>query len=616
MNDKVIRIGGASGYWGDASIATPQLLASGNLDYLVYDYLAEVTMSIMARARAKDPNQGFATDFVTATLKPHLKDIAKQGIKVISNAGGVNPQACAQLIRSQISDQGLDLKVAVVMGDDLISKKVMFAEKNIKEMFSGSNFPAVDSIASINAYLGAFPIAHALNEGADIVITGRCVDSAVTLAACIHEFGWQRGDYDKLAQGSLAGHILECGTQATGGNFTDWELVAESLPFAGYPIAEIKASGEFICTKPENSGGIVSVGTLCEQMLYEIGDPQAYLLPDVICDFSQVEISQQDDNRVLVKNAKGLAAPDSYKVSTTYADGFRGGLVFTLYGRHADKKAQLMADNAIIRAKQMLSHVGLSDFSDICIEIIGTESHYGKQRQIAHAREVDIKIAATHESPKGIGILLKEVTGMALTSPPGLTAFAGGRPKPSPVVRLFSMTVPKGDVTIEVDINGEVSTFSDVDNTVNQNRSVPDPAKAPCASLGSEAEAMFTEAMFTEAMVTVPLVNLAWGRSGDKGNKANIGIIARREEFLPYICDALSVEHITELFEHFLVGTVERFYLPGSHALNFLLHDVLGGGGMASLRNDPQGKGYSQILLDQPISVPKSMAEQFEMEIL
>lgn len=221
MTDKVLRIGGASGFWGDAARATPQLLAVEGLDYIVYDYLAEITMSIMARARAKDENKGYASDFVSSAMKPNLTLIAQRGIKVVSNAGGVNPQACVAALRAVIAEQGLDLKVAYVMGDDLIDSKESLEASGITEMFSGSAFPPVDKVLSINAYLGAFPIARALTLGADIVVTGRSVDSAVTLGACIHAFGWGRDDLDQLAMGSLAGHILECGPQATGGNFTD-----------------------------------------------------------------------------------------------------------------------------------------------------------------------------------------------------------------------------------------------------------------------------------------------------------------------------------------------------------------------------------------------------------
>ena len=595
-----IRIGGASGFWGDAAMATPQLLASGALDYLVYDYLAEITMSIMARARAADDSKGYATDFISAVLARNLKEIASSGTKVIANAGGVNAQACAEAARALIAEQGLNLKVATVHGDDLMAQAGVLAASGEREMFTGDEFPESGKIASINAYLGAFPIARALDMGADIVITGRCVDSAVTLGACIHAFGWHRDDYDKLAQASLAGHLLECGTQATGGNFTDWESVVDSLPEAGYPIAEISENGEVVITKPAGTGGVVNEGTVAEQMLYEIGDPQAYLLPDVACDFSRVSLAQAGADRVVVRGARGHGAPSGYKVSATYADGFRAGHVWTMYGRDADIKAQRLAQGIFARSSAILQQAGLPDFTETSYEVIGAESHYGPARQVGPVREVDVKIAAKHPSARGIGILLKEMVGMALTAPPGLTGFAGARAKPSPVVRLFSMIVPKDRVQITVDCEGETVSC---DDTVAD---AFDPATvsrhdAPLAASDTDS-------------VEVPLESLAWGRSGDKGDKANIGIIARHPDFLPHIASQVTAQRVAELFRHFLAPgqdePVECFYMPGPPALNFLLHEVLGGGGVASLRVDPQGKGYAQVLLAETVRVPRQLAEQ------
>ena len=578
-------------------MATPQLLAAGGLDYIVYDYLAEITMSIMARAHARDQNRGFATDFIDAVLQPHLADMAAQGVKLISNAGGINPQTCAAAATQLIDDAGLDLTVAVVSGDDLMAHKGAFADRRITEMFSDQNFPDPKDIASINAYLGAFPIAQALALGADIVITGRCVDSAVTLGACIDAFGWKPDEFDRLAGGSLAGHILECGPQATGGNFTDWHKAAGSLADIGYPIAEVSADGSFVCTKPENTGGLVTVATVAEQTLYEIGDPQAYVLPDVVCDFSSIRIEQQGPNRVLVRGAAGYTAPAAYKVCATYADGFRGGQLLTFNGFNARSKASVFADAAIARANKQIEAQQLGDFTETSIEILGgvPEKYLG-----SHAgdyQEVTLKIAARHRSAAGIGVLLKEITGLGLATPPGLCVFAGGRPKPSPVIRLFSFLLPKGELSVRIHWGGD-----SIDHTVapvlTSEPAVPVPhALSPCP----EAQGVLTP---------VPLIRLAYGRSGDKGDQANIGIIARQAEYLPYIWTALTPEVVANCFSHFLDGRVERFLLPGIHAINFVLHDVLGGGGIASLRNDAQGKGYAQILLAQPIDLPAPLAER------
>jgi hypothetical protein len=593
-----IRIGGAGGFWGEALSAAPQLLRGGNLDYLVFDYLAEITMSIMARARARDAAQGYATDFVTGVMAPCLKDIAERRVKVISNAGGVNPSACGDAVRALISKAGLDLTVAVVEGDDLLDRAAELADAGHTEMFSGAAFPPVEAVASINAYLGAFPIADALAKGADIVITGRVVDSAVTLGACIHEFGWQRDDVDLLAAGTLAGHIIECGPQATGGNFTDWRDVAEDLETIGYPIAEVSCDGSFICTKPPQTGGKVSVGTVCEQMVYEIGDPQAYVVPDVVCDFSGVEVTQIGPDQVKLTGAKGYPAPDTYKVCTTYADGWRGGLMMAFIGLYAADKARTYAQTSLARARTLLRQANAPDFTETSIEIIGDDSQYGAAGTSPAAREVVMKLAAKHPDPKGIGVLLKEVTGLALATPAGLTSFSGGRPKPSPVVRLFSFLLPKDQVTIRVDMDGDVTQLP------AEQGAAFDPASLARPTPPSPA---------TDGAVDVPLVKLAWARSGDKGDKANIGVIAREAAYLPYITAALTEDAVASRFAHFLDtsaggGTVERFDLPGSHAVNFLLHDVLGGGGVASLRADPQAKAYAQILLDHPVSVPADMA--------
>lgn len=600
MPDKIIRIGGASGYWGESAMATPQLLDAG-VDYLVYDYLAEITMSIMARAHAKDPAAGFAGDFISAVLKPHAKAIATQGIKVIANAGGVNPASCGEAARALIKEQGLDLKVAVITGDNLLAQRDVIAAAAPTEMFTGASFPDKDKIASINAYLGAFPIARALAEGADIVITGRCVDSAVTLGACIHEFGWSASDYDLLASGSLAGHLLECGPQATGGNYTDWEDAGD-ISNIGYPIGTVSADGSFTVSKPEGTGGCVTVGTVSEQMLYEIGDPQAYMLPDVICDFSDVTIAQTGPDLVQISPAKGYAAPDHYKTCLTYGEGFRGGTYVSFYGFDAARKAQKFCDNVFVRANRILRGHNLGDYSETSVELIGAESQFGEFSANSAPREVAAKIAAKHSEAAAIGILLRELSGLGLATPAGLSGFSGARAKPSPVVRLFSYLTPKNALSIEIDIDGKRVGFQDADGLAFDPAAIERPQLPPAHS-GADTD------------IIVPLIQLAWARSGDKGNKANVGVIARDPAYFPYIWAALTRESVAERFGHFIDGgadpaKVEKYSLPGSHAVNFLIDAVLGGGGVASIRNDAQGKGYGQILLAHPVMIPAALAEQ------
>ncbi len=594
---KTVRIGGASGYWGESDMALPQLLKAGGLDYIVFDYLAEITMSIMARARAQDPAAGYASDFVTAVLKPNLKEIARQGVKILSNAGGVNPVACGEAVRALVAQAGLDLKVAVVTGDDLLGRAGELAATGYREMFSGERFPEPDKLASINAYLGAFPIARALDQGADIVITGRSVDSAVTLGACIHAFGWKRDAWDQLAGGSLAGHILECGPQATGGNFTDWQDVADTLHDVGYPVAEVSADGSFVCTKPAGTGGAVTIGTVGEQMLYEIGDPQAYMLPDVVCDFSGVRLEQVAVDRVRVTGARGLAAPETYKVCATWSDGWRAGTVMFFYGEDAVAKARAFADSAILRARKKLRAVNAPDFTETMVELIGDESVYGDFARPSSSRSVAVKIAAKHADQRAVGLLLKEIAGHGLAAPPGLSGFSGGRSKPSPVLKLFSFLIPKAEVPVSLVVAGHETALG----TETGAPFVP-------ASLARPAPPELPEHKLAD-LVEVPLIRLAWARSGDKGDKANVGVLPRRLEYAPWIWAALSESAVAARFSHYLKGSVQRHYLPGTGAINFLMDGILSGGGVASLRNDPQGKGYSQLLLQTPVKIPRKLAE-------
>jgi hypothetical protein len=596
---KTVNIAGASGYWGESAMATPQLLnahKSGQvkLDYIVYDYLAEITMSILARAKAKAPDTaGYARDFVEAVIRPHARDIAETGVRLIANAGGVNPEACARAARAVIAEAGLDLKVGVITGDDLMGDLANIAATNPVDMFSNSPMPSVETVASVNAYLGAFPIAKALAAGADIIITGRVVDSAVTLGACIYEFGWGAQDWDLLASGSLCGHILECGPQVTGGNFTDWELAGD-VSKIGYPIAEIRADGSFVTTKPPGTTGLVSVGTVSEQMLYEIGDPQAYLLPDVTCDFSDVTITQAGPDRVEVSPAKGRTAPINYKTCLTYADGFRAGLYLTFVGNRAAEKATAFAEAAVTRAETTLRRSNLGPFTEVSQEIIGDGSQMGAAFA---SSEIICKLAVKHAEAKGVGIFLRELNGTYLATPPGLSAFTGaGRPKPSPVVRLFSYLTPKSDVAVSIDVDRERLTHIDPVFKTAPPALAPKPPKAVSGD------------------VEITLEDLAWARSGDKGNKANIGVIARKPEYMAALWSALTPDRIGGIFGHFMedAAEVERFYLPGSNAINFLMDRSLGGGGAASLRNDAQAKGFAQILLAQTISVPADIAKDIK----
>jgi hypothetical protein len=587
--DRVVRIGGASGAWGDSPRAIPQLLAA-RPDYLMMDYLAEVTMSLLARARLKDPAHGFPPDFI-GYLIPHLNQIGALGTKIVSNAGGVNPTACKAALEAACADAGVALKVAMVDGDDLLPQ-IDSLRAFVREVVSGAALP--DHLLTANAYLGALPIKAALDAGADIVVTGRCADSALALGILMHEFGWSQSDYDLLAAGSLVGHLLECGPQATGGNHTDWQDVP-GWEDIGYPIAECQADGTFVLAKPERTGGMITPGVAAEQALYEIGDPSAYILPDVIADFSNVIVKQSGENRVAFSGARGRAPTDSYKVSATYQDGYRAVATISIVGPDAVAKAEKTAAALIARGRLIFAELGLPDFTETFVEPLGGEAAYGPLSQGRQSREVLLRIVVSHTSAKALNLFARELGSMGLSTAPGVTGIFGGRPKPVPVVRLFTFFVDKTNMQPPHVFIADQPPFA-VEIPSGSAPGIESVAPSPVAQ------------QETGILVEVPLLRLAYARSGDKGDSANIAIIARRPELVNTIRREVTTERLATLFPE-VTGAIHRFEAPGLNAFNFLLEGALGGGGMASMRIDPQGKAYGQRALELMVSVSPELLD-------
>lgn len=586
---RTVRIGCHSAFWGDSNANAAQLVRGTRLNYLVSDYLAEITMSLLVRARMKDPAAGYARDFLKS-IGPLLPRIREQDCKVITNAGGINPLGLRDAIEASAAAHGLVVRVAVVEGDDLMGSISELIADPSPQMLSGGPFP--QKPLSMNAYLGAAPIVRALALGANIVICGRCADSALVLGALMHEFGWKSDDHDRLAAGSLAGHVIECGTQVTGGIFTDWDAVPgwENI---GLPIIEVQESGDFVVTKVPDTGGLVNVGTVAEQVLYEIGDPSGYVLPDVVCDFRDVRLTLDGPDRVRVTGARGFPPTPFLKVGGTHFDGYRLFSTLMIAGGDAAQRARRTGRAILARASRLLDEAGHVEFTETSVEVIGAEDSYGAGSKAVNAREVVLKVAARHPDQGALEILAAEIAPSAVSMAQGITGLFGGRPTPSPVVRFFSFLYDRRRVIPTLHVAGLRINIPHDEIVVRERHEATPPDTEHCAvTVGDE--------------VTVPLRKVAFGRSGDKGDNANIGIISRHPEYWPLIGAQFPAERVARVFAHYLRGEVRRYPLSGLCAYNFVLENVLGGGGVASLRYDPQGKTYAQILLDEPVVIPRA----------
>ena len=451
---KIVRVAGAQGFWGDWLEAPRRQAEGGPVDYLMLDYLAEVTMSILQKQKERDPSAGYARDFVGA-MESVLSGVAERGIKVIANAGGVNPEACAAAVLEMARAKGAGgkLRVGVVTGDNLLPRidELLASGHELKNMDTGEPLSIVrDRVIAANAYIGSVPIVEALAKGANVVITGRSTDTALTMAPLRYEFGWAENDWDKLAAGIIAGHIIECGAQASGGNcLYEWRTI-ENLADIGYPIVEAQADGTFVVTKHPNTGGRVSVQTVTEQLVYEMGDPHAYITPDVVADFTSIKLDADGTNRVRVFGISGKHATDKLKVSIAYRSGYKavGSLVYAW--PDALEKAQL-ADRVL---RERLDRLGLK-FEQVLSEFVGANATHGPLAGTdagRHAPEVQYRIGVRDADKKKVERFSREIVPLVLNGPPSVTGFAGGRPKTEEIVAYWPALVDKTVVQTKVTV--------------------------------------------------------------------------------------------------------------------------------------------------------------------
>ena len=448
-----IRIAAGQGFWGDLPDAPVRQVEGGPIDYLMLDYLAEVTMSIMQKQKARDPNAGYARDFIPL-MKRILPACVERDIKVTANAGGVNVRGCADAIIEVARELGLagKLRIGIVTGDDIMSRldELLSRGVELRNMDTGEPLSTVrDSIQSANVYLGAAPLVEALQQGARVVITGRSTDTCLTLAPLMHEFGWTANDWNRLAAGTIAGHIIECGAQASGGNCQfDWRNIP-NLAEVGFPIVEASPDGVFVITKHEGTGGCINIPSIKEQLVYEMGDPHEYITPDCVADFTTIRLQDDGRDRVRVYGIEGRPATEFLKVSISYSAGFKA--VGTLVYAWPDAFEKAQAADKILRAR--LDRLGLR-FDHILTEFVGVNATHGPLagEARADAPEVQLRVGVRGQDRAAIERFTKEIAPLILTGPPGVTGFAGGRPKVEEIVAYWPALIPKSEITPAVEV--------------------------------------------------------------------------------------------------------------------------------------------------------------------
>ena len=596
MKEK-IRIANAGGYWGDDLHVLKRQLTGGEVDYISADYLAEITMSILRKQQLKNPELGYVTDFVDQIVE--VADLlVEKNVKMISNAGGINPVGCAKAIYDRL---GADhkLKIAVVEGDNLmgmIDELIQRGEK-FDNMESGESFDKIkDKLESANAYFGVGPIVKALEFGADLVIVGRHTDTSITMAPMVYEFGWKLNDWDKLAAGLVAGHIVECGAQSTGGNFTDWHKIKKWTNF-GYPIIEMYADGTFYITKHENTGGLVSVDTVKEQLVYEMGSPY-YISPDVIADFRTIKLEQAGEDRVKVYGIKGFPSTKFLKVSMAYRDGFKASGSVILSGNQAVEKAEVFKQLFWDRLKEY----GY-EFKKTNTEFIGYNACHRHLARNIEPTEILLRFSAYDDKKEGLQEFAKLISTIILSGPPGV-AVTGGRPRIQTVMSYWPALIKKQGIKAQVKLinkDGSTDKFTEmpIETGFEEELKLEDVPKQIATQPLEELNLPKSD-----DYIEVELRKLCLARSGDKGDTVNIGLIARSKEVYDFIKKYITADVIKTWFNGICKGRVIRYELDNLMALNFLLEQSLDGGGTKSLMIDAQGKTLASALLNQKIFIP------------
>jgi hypothetical protein len=614
MAPNLIRIANAGGYWGDDPYALRrQVQGPLPLDYVSIDYLAEITMSILQKQRLRDPGAGYARDFITQ-IEPLLAEILRRRIRVITNAGGVNPLACAEALATAARAQGLRLRIAVVHGDDIADRLPELLRQGVdfRNLETGESFePYAGDVRSASAYFGARPVVEALRAEPDVVICGRVTDTGITLAPMIHAFGWAADDWDRLASGIVAGHIIECGAQATGGNFTDWRKVP-SFVDVGFPIVECMADGSFVVTRHPESGGLVTCQTVREQLLYEMGDPRAYITPDVIADFTTIRLEDAGPERVRVSGVRGRAPTDLLKVSIAYADGLKAGGALIVSGPDARDKAEVFARVFWERCALELEQSGLGALEHTRAEYVGDDATHRGLTPAHRATEVLLRLSARSADRRRLDVFRKLLPAMILSGPPGV-AVTGGAPLISDVVSYWPALIPQECALPRVCVyeergDGRLAQVAEA-GPLAWPVTRGDPAAGPAVA---DPWPAFTPA--DGRTLRVPLMRIAHARSGDKGDTANIGLIGRSPECYAWLRDHVTAAEVKSWFAGIAQGPVERHAVPALWALNFLLESALGGGGTRSLFLDAQGKTLSQALLRCEVEVPPALLATIRTE--